>query len=127
MTTQEAEKNTDLDRPVSFRLRPADKAMLMEFAAAQGLTPGQLARKIVARDLGLEAKLNHVCRAVANASVLRRLLGSLGHLGNNLNQIAAHLNGGGSQARAAKDLAHLRSALEEALEAIISTLKRSRS
>lgn len=127
MTTREEKKDKDLDRPVSFRLPQADKAKLMEVAAARGLTPGQLARKIVGRDLGLEVKLNHVRRAVANAGVLRQLLGHLGHVGSNLNQIAARLNGGGSQPQAAEDLARLRAALERALEAIIATLKRSRS
>lgn len=127
MTTREEEKNKDLDRPVSFRLPPGDRAKLMEVAAAQGLTAGQFARKIVARDLGLQARLNHVRRAVANADLLRRLLGELGRVGNNLNQIAARLNAGEAQAEAARDLAPLRKALEEALAAVIAALKRSRS
>lgn len=127
MTTREEEKNKDLDRPVSFRLPPGDRAKLMEVAAAQGLTAGQFARKIVARDLGLQARLNHVRRAVANADLLRRLLGELGRVGNNLNQIAARLNAGEAQAEAARDLAPLRKTLEEALAAVIAALKRSRS
>lgn len=94
MATRIEEKNKDLERPVSFRLPPADRARLMELAAAQGLTAGQLARRIVARDLGMVAKLNHVRRAVANAAILRQLLGDLGRVGNNLNQIAARLNAG---------------------------------
>lgn len=127
MTTQEEERNKDVDRPVSFRLPPGDRARLVEIAVAQGLTVGQLARKIVARDLGLEARLNHVRRAVANADVLRQLLGQLGRIGNNLNQVAAHLNRGEDSMQAAQDLARLRPALEKALEAIISALKRGRS
>lgn len=127
MTTREEDKNKDLDRPVSFRLPPGDKARLIELAAAQGLTAGQLARRIVARDLGLHAKLNHVRRAAANADLLRRLLGELGRVGNNLNQIAARLNAGEAQADATRDLARLREALEEALAAVIAALKQSRS
>jgi hypothetical protein len=126
MTTQLEEKDGHIDRPVSFRLPPGDKAKLMEVAAAQGLTPGQLARKIVARELGMQARLNHVRAAVANADLLRQLLGRLGALGNNLNQIAAHLNRGGARAEAADDLARLRGALERALEAVVAMLKRSR-
>jgi hypothetical protein len=127
MTTREEEKDKDLERPVSFRLPPPDRAKLKEIAAAQGLTAGQLARKIVARDLGLQTKLNHVRRAVANADLLRRLLGELGRVGNNLNQIAARLNAGEAQAEAARDLTRLREALAEALAAVIAMLKRSRS
>jgi hypothetical protein len=124
MTPREEEKNKDLERPVSFRLPPPDKARLKEIAAAQGLTAGQLARQIVARDLGMQLKLNHVRKAIANANLLRQLLGRLGRLGNNLNQIAARLNAGGSQAQAAEDLAQLRGALERTLEAVIAALKR---
>lgn len=127
MTTREEEKDKDLERPVSFRLPPSDRAKLMEIAAARGLTAGQLARKIVARELEMQVKLNHVRTAIANADVLRQLLGRLGALGNNLNQIAAHLNAGGSQAQAAENLAQLRGSLERALEAVITALKRRHS
>lgn len=127
MTIQVEENEKDLHRPVSFRLPPGDRAKLMEIAAAQGLTPGQLARKIVARDLGLQARLNHARQEVANADLLRRLLGELGRIGNNLNQIAARMNAGEAQAEAARDLARLREVLEKALAAVIATLKRSRS
>lgn len=127
MTTRNEVDDKELNRPISFRLPPGDRAKLMEVAAAQGLTPGQLARKIVARDLGLQARLSHVRLAVANADVLRRLLGELGRIGNNLNQIAARLNAGEAQVEAARDLARLRDALEKTLAAVIATLKRSRS
>lgn len=127
MATRDEEEDKDLMRPVSFRLPPGDRAKLMEVAAAQGLTAGQLARKIVARDLGVQARLNHVRRAVANADLLRRFLGELGRVGNNLNQIAARLNAGEAQAEAVRDLASLRQALEKALAAVIAALKRSRS
>lgn len=127
MTIREEENDKDLDRPVSFRLPPGDRAKLMEVAAAQGLTAGQLARKIVARDLGMVAKLNHVRRAVANAAILRQLLGDLGRVGNNLNQIAARLNAGGRHEESIQDLDRLRGVLEAALACVIATLKRSRS
>lgn len=127
MTTQEEEKDKDLERPVSFRLPPSDRAKLMEIAATRGLTAGQLARKIVTRELGMQVKLNHVRTAIANADVLRQLLGRLGALGNNLNQIAAHLNAGGSQVQAAEDFAQLRGRLERALDAVITALKRRHS
>lgn len=126
MTTRSKEPK-DLARPVSFRLPPADRARLMEVAASQGLTAGQLARKIVARDIGLEAKLNHVRRAIANAEALRKILGALGQIGNNLNQIAARLHATGDHARAIYDLDDLREGLEEAFAAVIAVLKRSRS
>lgn len=126
MTTRNKEQ-TDLARPVSFRLPPADRARLKEVAASQGLTAGQLARKIVARDLGLEAKLNHVRRAIANAEALRQILGALGQIGNNLNQIAARLHATGDHAQALYDLDVLRGGLERALAAVIAILKRSRS
>lgn len=127
MTTQEEEKDKNLDRPVSFRLPPGDKAKLIKVAAAQGLTAGQLARKIVARDLDIEARLNHVRRAIANADLLRQLLGQLGRVGNNLNQIASNLNGGGDRSQAGTDLSRLSPALEKALDAVLSALKRGRS
>lgn len=126
MTTRNKEPK-DLTRPVSFRLPPADRAKLMEVAAAQGLTAGQLARRIVARDLGMVAKRNHVRRAIANAAILRQLLGDLGRLGNNLNQIAARLNAGGKHAEAIHDLDRLRCTLEAALASVIAALKRRRS
>jgi hypothetical protein len=126
MTTRNKEPK-DLARPISFRLPPADRAKLMEVAAAQGLTAGQLARRIVARDLGMVVKLNHVRRAVANATILRQLLGDLGRLGNNLNQIAARLNNGGRHLEAVHDLDGLRGSLEAALACVIAALKRSRS
>jgi hypothetical protein len=126
MTTRNKEPK-DLTRPVSFRLPPADRAKLMEVAAAQGLTAGQLARRIVARDLGMVAKLNHVRRAIANAAILRQLLGDLGRLGNNLNQIAARLNATGKHAEAIQDVDRLRDELEAALACVISNLKRRRS
>ncbi|WP_067991724.1 plasmid mobilization relaxosome protein MobC [Bosea sp. FBZP-16] len=99
----------------------------MEVAAAEGLTAGQLARRIVARDLGLEAKLNHVRRAIANAEVLRKVLGSLGAIGNNLNQIAARLNASGNHAEAVRGVDALREPLAEAFAVVIAALKRRRS
>lgn len=127
MAIQHEEKDKGLMRPVSFRLPPADRARLMEVAAAQGLTAGQFARRIVARDLGMVAKLNHVRRAVANAAILRQLLGDLGRLENKLNQIAARLNADGRHADAIQDLDRLQSVLEAALACVIATLKRRRS
>lgn len=115
------------ERPVSFRLPAAGRQKLLDTAAARGLTPGQLARELVARNLDIVVKAGHIRRAVANADILRRLLGELAVQGSNLNQIAHHLNRGGSRAEAVQDLEALRDAHKAALQAVVATLNRSRS
>lgn len=127
MAAHKKDINQVKERPISFRLMKHDKLRLLEVAAARGLTPGQLAREIIARDVGLNLSAPQVRRAVANAGLLREILGELGRQGNNLNQIALHLNQGGIRADAADDLSKVREAYEHALVAIIAALKRSRS
>lgn len=127
MAARKKDRSEILERSVSFRLPADDRQKLLETAAARGLTPGQLARELVARNLGIIVKAGHIRRAVANADVLRRLLGELAVQGSNVNQIARHLNQGGSRTEAVQDLKTLRDAHKAALQAVVSTLNRGRS
>lgn len=79
-------------RSFAFRLTEADGRRLDAAAAAAGTTPGEWARETVSASLGIAYRRRSMRRRVANADLLRQLLGELGRQGNNLNQAAARLN-----------------------------------
>ena len=79
-------------RSFAFRLCTADGDRLDAAAAASGTTPGEWARQVVSTALGIAYQRRAMRRRVANAHLLRGILGELGRQGNNVNQIAARLN-----------------------------------
>lgn len=79
-------------RSFAFRLTEADGKRLDAAAAAAGTTPGEWARETVSAALGIAFRRRSMRRRVANADLLRQLLGELGRQGGNLNQATARLN-----------------------------------
>jgi hypothetical protein len=75
---------------LTIRLAPDERAKIDEAASSAGLMPGSYARQAL---LG-----GPVARPVKRRPIerreLARLLGELGHIGGNLNQIAKNLNTG---------------------------------
>jgi hypothetical protein len=82
--------------PLSFKLRPEERARLREAAAQHRVGPSTFAAEAVRQALGtvrqrpLPRRLDDVAEAVRAAT------GQLGHLGNNLNQLAHASNSGAS-------------------------------
>lgn len=79
-------------RCFAFRLTEADGERLDAAAAVAGTTPGEWARKTISGALGLAYRQRSMRLRIANANLLRELLGEIGRQGNNLNQVAARLN-----------------------------------
>lgn len=86
------ERINNFPRSFAFRLTEEDGERLDAAAAAAGTTPGEWARQVVSSALGIAYLRRSMRRRIANADLLRRLLGELGRQGNNLNQAAARLN-----------------------------------
>lgn len=113
-------------RPFVFRIAKEEAAKLVAVADALGLTPGQLARRIIEREIGLLARTATVRRRVANADLLRQSLGQIGLVGNNINQIAAHKNSGKPLPWRADELERIRLDLDAAIKAIMGALGRGK-
>lgn len=101
---------------ITVRLTPDERASIDTAAERAGLTPGSYARGIV---LGAPAP-RQVRRPPIERRELARLLGELGHVGANLNQLAHHANAGmpverGDIGRALVGLAEVRDAILAAL------------
>jgi hypothetical protein len=75
---------------LTIRLSPDERAKIDEDAARAGLMPGSYARQVL---LGAPAP-RQVRRPPIERRELARLLGELGHIGGNLNQIARGVNFG---------------------------------
>lgn len=75
---------------LTIRLSPEERAAIDEAADRAGLTPGSYARQVV---LGAPQP-RQVRRPPIERRELARLLGELGHVGSNLNQIAKAANSG---------------------------------
>ena len=73
-----------------LRLSPAEQAALATRADKAGMTPPAYLRAAALGTAGPRAQR----RTPADATLLRQVLGQLGRVGNNLNQIARHLNTG---------------------------------
>lgn len=86
-------------RSFAFRLTLEDGERLNAVAAANGLLPGEWARKIVSASIRTDFTRRSVRLRVQNSELLRELLLELRHQGNNLNQIARALNAGEIQSR----------------------------
>lgn len=76
---------------VTVRLTKDERAALDALASRSGLAAGAFMRAAAFGDTGPRARRRPPIDHVA----LRQLLGQWGRIGNNLNQIARHLNAGG--------------------------------
>jgi len=76
---------------VTVRLTGDERATLDALSSRSGLTAGAFIRAAAFGDAGPRAQR----RPPADHKALRQLLGECGRIGNNLNQIARHLNTGG--------------------------------
>jgi len=126
MADRKQVKKDEKSRPFVFRIAREEAVKLVAVADALGLTPGQLARRIIEREIGLLARTATVRRRVANADLLRRSLGQLGLVGNNINQIAAHQNSGKPLPWRTDELERIRLDLDTAIIAIMGALGRGR-
>jgi hypothetical protein len=75
-------------RHLTIRLTPQERATIDRMADRSGLTPGSYARQVL---LGAPTP-RQVRRPPVERRELARLLGELGHVGSNLNQIARVAN-----------------------------------
>ncbi len=92
-STSAAVSSTTIPRSFAFRLTHGRRrAPRRHAAAAAGTTPGEWARETVSAALGIAYRRRSMRRRVANADLLRQLLGELGRQGGNLNQATARLN-----------------------------------
>jgi hypothetical protein len=81
--------------PLSFRLTPEDRTRLEAAAEARGLAPAAFARRAALRAAGLPAPAYERRSPSEAARLLARVLGELGRIGSNVNQLARHANAGG--------------------------------
>lgn len=104
------------NRHLTVRLSPSEREAIDEAAERAGLTSGSYARQVL---LGAPAP-RQVRRPPIERRELARLLGQIGHIGSNLNQIAKSANSGDGVdavdlAREITGLGLVRSAILEAL------------
>jgi len=104
------------NRHLTVRLSEDERAAIDEAAERAGLMPGSYARQVL---LGAPAP-RQVRRPPVERRELARLLGAVGHIGGNLNQLAKSANAGvvvyeGEVASAARALVEMRDALLQAL------------
>jgi hypothetical protein len=76
---------------VTVRLTTEERAILDDLSSRSGLAVGAFMRAATFGNPGPRAQR----RPPVDHQMLRRLLGECGRIGNNLNQIAHHLNTGG--------------------------------
>jgi hypothetical protein len=79
------------DHTVTVRLNDGEREKLNELSSRSGLALGAFMRAAAFGDSGPRAQR----RPPADHAALRQILGHCGRIGNNLNQIAKHLNAGG--------------------------------
>ena len=99
------------DRYICARLTSEEKADFDEFQAASGLSQSDFIRQAV-----FHSKINLTIRTECSIDQLERMIAEYGKIGSNLNQIARHLNEGGTATKeiveevrsAALDLADLK-------------------
>jgi hypothetical protein len=101
---------------LTIRLSPDERVRIDDDAARAGLTAGSYVRRVL---LGAAAP-RQVRRPPIERRELARLLGELGHIGGNLNQIARSVNFGDGLdmyelTRVLADLAPVREAILKAL------------
>ena len=79
------------DHTITVRLSDEEREKLSELSSRSGLAIGAFMRAAAFGDSGPRAQR----RPPADHVALRQILGHCGRIGNNLNQIAKHLNAGG--------------------------------
>lgn len=113
-------KTSPASRPVAFRVPIKHFERLHDLAAARDMSVGDLARDRLLADAGLSS-IPARRKPPRDAEILRAILGELGRIGGNVNQIAHSLNvGAGSVssrtlADIASDIRGMRAALAAAL------------
>jgi len=100
----------------TLRLTPEERQALVAAAEAQGLGPSTFARKAALEAAGAPVVVRR--RRDVLAAAMGPLLGELARVGSNINQVARHVNRGGSPAAA--ELATLRSEVEQLTHAVMS-------
>lgn len=118
------EEDKKVRRPISFRLRPDDRKRFMVIASARGLTPGQLARQLVARDLDLILRSSTDRRRIENGEVLGKVLGALGRISHELSQWASATQGRPDDSDAVRELRRMGADLDRVIEAILTTIRK---
>lgn len=94
-----SEKRQRTDR-LFVRLTPEEKAAFLDRADKAGMASGAFARAVLTGSAGPRAQK----KVPADAAALRQVLGQLGKIGSNLNQIARYLHTGGSPATVLPDI-----------------------
>jgi hypothetical protein len=100
----------------SFRMTPTERAAVASAADAAGMGPSTFARISVLRAAGREAPVQK--RRDAIATVIAPVLGELGRVGNNLNQLTRHAHIGGRVDP--ESLNHLRNEAERLTAAVLA-------
>lgn len=100
----------------SFRMTPAERIAIATAADAAGMGPSSFARMSVLRAAGREVPVQK--RRDAIATVIAPVLGELGRVGNNLNQLTRHAHVGGRVDSAS--LSQLRDEAERLTVAVLS-------
>lgn len=94
-----SEKRQRTDR-LFVRLTPEEKAAFLARADKSGMASGAFARAALTGSAGPRAQK----KVPADAVALRQVLGQLGKVGSNLNQIARYLHTGGSPTTVLPDI-----------------------
>lgn len=81
---------------LAFRLTPEDRAVVDAAASAAGLGPTTFARRAALRAAGATSPSYERRSPRPDAAMLDRILGELGRIGGNVNQIAKIANGSGA-------------------------------
>jgi hypothetical protein len=100
----------------SFRMTVIERAAVVAAADAVGMGPSTFARISVLRAAGREAPIRK--RRDAIATVIAPVLGELGRVGNNLNQLTRHAHIGGQVD--SESLTRLRDEAERLTLAVLS-------
>ena len=107
---------------VSFKTDETAQNAIETLAKAQGVSPGSFCRSLVLAEIGVAMPTARVTKQVADRDILRSLLGELGRHGSLLNQVARRANIGAAASELASDLAVMRDAYVQAVQAIASAL-----
>ena len=110
-------ENRRLTKTTSLRLSETELVALRDAAAVRGVGPSALARVLVLKGIGRKASPRSRRRSDL-AQAVAQTFGELGRWGNNLNQLAAHRNSGGSVDAPA--LAELAAAVERLTLALLA-------
>lgn len=105
-----------MERTIAARLTPTEYADIAEKAARAGLTLSAYSRACLLGDPGLRAKRAPPVNRVA----LGGAIAALNRVGNNVNQIAHHLNAGGHSSPA--QIAEAQAEISDCLKAILAAL-----